>query len=247
MSELEQRLSGISTQWTLLRNAHQAADRAAQQAQQELMGRYIGAVYRYLLAAVRDYQVAEDLTQEFAVRFLSGRYRNADPQRGRFRDYIKRCLFHLVHDYRRRQGKQATTTLQEPENIDDVQAPSPDDDRAFLESWRNELLARTWTALEEHQRETGQPYHTLLRFRVDNPDLTSTQMAGQLGDLLGRSLTPENARQLLKRARERFGELLLNETSSSLSDPGLDRVEEELADLNLLKYCREVIQRRRKS
>ena len=51
---------------------------------------------------------------------------------------------------------------------------------------------------------------------------------------------------MLRRARERFGELLLEETSRSLSDAGLDRVEEELAELRLLIYCRAVIQRRRR-
>src|SRR5438034_11479959 len=103
--EFEQRLSHIATRWSILRQAHQDTD-AATQARQQLLERYCGAIYRYLLSAVRDHHAAEDLTQEFALRFVRGLFRHADPQRGRFRDYVKTALFHLVDDYRQRQRRQ---------------------------------------------------------------------------------------------------------------------------------------------
>src|SRR5262249_42324166 len=56
-----------------------------------------------LRAMVRDDDAAEELTQEFAVRFLRGDFRQADPSRGRFRDLLKRALRHLAIDYWRRQ------------------------------------------------------------------------------------------------------------------------------------------------
>src|SRR5436190_1702719 len=99
--ELAQNLSRISTRWSALRQAHQGSERTAAAARQELMERYCGAVYRYLLRAVRDPHTADDLTQEFAVRFIRGRFRHADAKRGRFRDYVKTSLFHLVDDYRK--------------------------------------------------------------------------------------------------------------------------------------------------
>jgi len=85
-TELELRLSRISTRWSVLRQAHQGPEDAAAAARQELMQRYCGAVYRYLLSAVRDPHTAEDLTQEFALRFVGGHFHRADPSRGRFRD-----------------------------------------------------------------------------------------------------------------------------------------------------------------
>src|SRR6185437_3988013 len=103
--DVQERLSVINTHWSLLRQAHGRAGDEAALARAELMQRYSGAVYRYLLAGVRDPEAAADLSQEFAVRFLEGRFHKADPTRGRFRDYVKTCLFHLVGDYRRRQGK----------------------------------------------------------------------------------------------------------------------------------------------
>ena len=75
-------------------------------AQQQLMLRYCGAVYRYLLRAVRDPTVAEDLTQEFALRFIQGRFGQVDREQGRFRNYVKGALFRLVQDHYRNQARE---------------------------------------------------------------------------------------------------------------------------------------------
>src|SRR6266436_612212 len=94
-------LSQISTMWTMLFRAHAGGPEGAVSAQRAMMERYGGAVYRYLLGAVRDQDAAAELSQEFAVRFLRGDFRRADPDRGRFRDYLKTSLIHLVTDYHR--------------------------------------------------------------------------------------------------------------------------------------------------
>jgi RNA polymerase sigma factor (sigma-70 family) len=239
--ELDQHLSHISTLWTMLYQAHHGPAPEAAAARQLLMQRYCGAVYRYLLSAVRDPNVADDLTQEFALRFIQGRFRLADREQGRFRNYVKSALFHLVNDYRQRQGKDPLPLSA------DTPVPAPDDtsaqEAAFRESWRQELLSRAWKALQQLQRDTGQPFHDVLLFRVEHPDLPSPQMAEQLGARLGRHLTAANVRQLLHRARERFAELLLEETRQSLEGAGREQLEDELAELNLLKYCRDALRK----
>src|SRR5437764_3789427 len=103
--DLQQHLSHIATQWSVLYEAHKGSATQAAQAHQVLMQRYCGAVYRYLLRAVRDPAVAEDLTQEFALRFIQGRFGQADPSQGRFRSYVKGALFRLVQDHRRSQAR----------------------------------------------------------------------------------------------------------------------------------------------
>src|SRR5207253_2049688 len=105
----------------------------------ELLLSYYGAVYRYLLGASGDAAVAEDLTQEFAVRFLRGDFRGATPERGRFRDLLKASVRNLVLDHWRRQGR-APAPL--PDVADAAEADAHEDlDRSFLEKWREELLA----------------------------------------------------------------------------------------------------------
>lgn len=241
--EIQERLSVINTRWSLLVEAHQGSADEAARARASLLQRYSGAVYRYLLAGVRDPEVAADLSQEFAVRFLEGRFHNADPSRGRFRDYIKTCLFHLVGDYRRRKGKEPHfAPLLSDEQA--VAAEIKDEDEiTFQESWREELLSRAWLSLQRVQQEFGQPYYDVLRFRVENAELPSQQMAEQLSINLGKSLTAANVRQLLHRARERFAELLLDEVKQSLGPSSREYLEEELAELNLLKYCQSALQK----
>src|ERR1041385_8717939 len=95
-------LSHISTNWDLLAQAHGGFGAAPTTAQHALLMRYGDAVYRYLLKAVRDPQAADDLSQEFALRWLRGAFKNADPTRGRFRGYLSTALHHLVMDHHRR-------------------------------------------------------------------------------------------------------------------------------------------------
>ena len=47
--------------------------------------------------------MAEELTQEFALRFLDGKYHGADRECGRFRNFVKGVLAHLIADHYRRQ------------------------------------------------------------------------------------------------------------------------------------------------
>src|SRR5437868_1827150 len=154
-------LSQISTQWTMLLRAHASPDDRAVAAQHALLLRYGGAVGRYLLGAVRDPDAAAELAQEFAVRFLRGDFRGADPGRGRFRDYLKTALIHLATDHHR--SRQAGPRSLPP----DAAAPeTSEDEDAFVAGWRAELLDRTWDALAAaHPTE-----HAVLLLRVNDPD-----------------------------------------------------------------------------
>src|SRR6516162_7103932 len=104
-NEPDARLTGIDTHWSGLFAAHKENGEATTAAQREELLRYYGAVRRYLVGIVHDAGVAEELTQDFAVRFLRGDFRRADPQRGRFRDFVKTALRHLARDHWRKQGR----------------------------------------------------------------------------------------------------------------------------------------------
>jgi RNA polymerase sigma-70 factor (ECF subfamily) len=235
-ANLNPRLSRISTLWSVLAQAHNGPADEARAAQQSLWERYGGAVRRYLRGAVHDPDAAADLAQEFAVRFLSGKFRRVDPARGRFRDYVKGVLSHLISDFRRRQ-RALPPRLESDHPELAVEPPSLSEmDREFVASWRQELLARCWTALADHEQRTGQLFHTMLHFRAEHPDATSPQLAKKLGEQLGKPLTAMGVRQTLHRARAKFADLLLEEVMPSLSSP--DFMVEELADLGLLDYCR---------
>src|SRR5262249_42995545 len=87
-TDLAHRISQIQTLWTVVGQAGgEGTTRAVNAAQEQLLERYGKAVYRYLLGALRDSDVADEVYQEFALRFVRGDLAGADPARGRFRDY----------------------------------------------------------------------------------------------------------------------------------------------------------------
>jgi DNA-directed RNA polymerase specialized sigma24 family protein len=239
---LNERLSRISTQWTLLFRAHAGEADAAASAQREWLQRYSGAVYRYLLGAVRDPDVASELAQEFALRVVRGDFRRADPGRGRFRDYLKTALIHLVTDHHR--ARQAWPRALAPDGPEPAAPPAEDtnSEQDFLASWREELLARTWTALAE----ANTAYHTALLFRVENPEASSAEAAEQLSGRLGKPVTAAWVRKTVQRAQEKFAALLLEEVVGSLETSDPTALAEELRALDLLRYCRSALECRRK-
>ncbi len=240
----DQHLSQMATYWSIVHRAHGPDLEAVMAARRRLLQRYGGAVQRYLLGVLRDPDAADELTQEFAVRFLDGKYRGANPERGRFRNFLKGVLAHLVADhYRRRQGRFRPLPL----DGDDAPAPPNDPsatDPLFAETWRQALLGRAWQALAEAEAESGQPFHTVLRLRTDRPELRSEGMAEELSARLGRPVTAAGVRQTLHRARERFAELLLEEVAQTLGNSADSDLEQELIELNLLTYCQDALGRR---
>lgn len=239
------RLSQISTAWTLLDEAKQKARDSESRAWASLIERYRGAAHRYLIASTRDQDIAAELFQEFAIRFLRGDLHRADASKGRFRDYLKICLSNLVNEHRRKIGRRPTTGLEgtpEPAAPDSLPFES---DETFLSEWRKDLLDRAWQALEQTERETRAPYFTALRSRTDQPDLTSTALA----ELLTANLKPQSpftdagVRKLLQRGREVFTDKLVEEVANSVPTRDRDRLEQELIDLGFFGYCQPALGR----
>jgi RNA polymerase sigma-70 factor (ECF subfamily) len=237
--ELEERLSRISTLWTVVFQAHEGQADTVREAQKELMGRYHGAVYRYLLGAVRDPDVAAELFQDFALRFLRGDFRRADPRRGRFRDYVKIALVHLVTDYYRLRHAWPAPLADDPPDRRTPELVAESLHGDFLASWREELLQRTWQGLSQ----LNGSYHAVLLCRVENPDLPSARIAEELSKSLGRPLTAAWVRKNLQRAHEKFADLLLDEVARSLENATPDGIRDELRELDLLKYCQSALAR----
>jgi RNA polymerase sigma-70 factor (ECF subfamily) len=246
MNEHDQasRISRITTIWTMVQQAHQGAADEVTEAQQALLERYSEAIYRYLLAALREPDAADEVFQEFALRFVRGYFRNADPERGRFRDFVKKSLYHLILDHRKKAGSQPRQFGEDHQDPAVVDSDLHALDEEFAQRWREELLTRTWEALARHQEKTGQPFHSVLTLRAGNPQHPASALAESLSSELGRPITEVGVRQLLHRAREKFADLLLDEVACSLQTTAQDQLEDELVALNLLSYCRTAFERR---
>jgi hypothetical protein len=115
----------------------------------------------------------------------------------------------------------------------------------YRPTWSRELLNHAWADLAEEERRTGWPLYTVLHFRADHPEMRSAQIAEQVRERLGETVSADEIRQWLHDAREKFGELLLSRVASSLPGASVTALEQELIDLELLGYTQMAIHRRR--
>src|SRR5262245_57115771 len=238
------RLSQIATPWADLDQASTGSMPALDAARRRLLLRYSPAVYSYLLGAVRDPDIADDLFQEFALRLMRGAFRRADPRRGRFRDFLKTALGHLVTDHYRRQGRGPRQHHDLPDPATDGSTLAEAEER-FFEEWRAQLFDRAFAALEALERRTGQPLHTLLHFRVENPDLPVADVARRLSGRLGQEPSATWVYKHLHNARQKFADLLVAEVARTLDSPGVEQLGQELAELGLLRWCQPALDRSR--
>src|SRR3954447_9763443 len=148
-------ISKIDTLWPHLREAQTGESEPSRRAAQQLiLDRYRPAIYRYLRACL-DAEGADEVLQEFQLRFVQGDFRNANPEKGRFRDLLKSALYHLIVDYhKRRQRGMPQLGSEAPEPAADMSSTF-DSDRQFLDNWRANLLAKAWEALAEEEKRTG--------------------------------------------------------------------------------------------
>lgn len=219
-------LAGISTSWRQIGNPAR------------FVATYAPAARRYLLAILRDEHDADEVLQELLLRVTERGFATADPARGRFRDYLKMVVRNAAFDFLR--SKATRDGRAGP--LDDSPAAPDLDDRAWRDEWQKVVLENAMEALARHERASpGNLYHTAVRLTIDYPAEDSTRLSARAAASAGKAVTAEAFRKHLSRARRMFAELLVGEVRQTLDDPTPDRVLEELADLDLLRYVRDFL------
>lgn len=237
--DIQSRLDDISTKWTTVFQAHADEHPDRQMARVSMLHRYRGAVYRYLLAMTRDADLAQELCQEFALKFLNGDFHKATPDRGRFRYYVKTTVINLVRRHHRNRAGDPQSLPADLQEYAAGGSSHSDENDEFNQQWRKEILDLTWRALKaEHPVQ-----YALLRMRISEPDLTSAKLAERYTQKFDEPMSAANVRKTLERAHVRFSELVIRETAEQLGDPDGHAVRAELEDLRLLKYCGSALQR----
>jgi RNA polymerase sigma-70 factor (ECF subfamily) len=237
-TEAQTRLDEITTQWSLLRRAHQGSTVSARNT---LALRYAGAIRGYVGALLQNSQDADELSQEVLVRILHGDFAGATPERGRFRDLLKVAVRNMARTWWGR--KQRRTGV--PLDLGRVPAAAGDElpgEAEWVSTWQKNVLKMTWDAMESYESShPGTIAWTLLRLRADHPDEDLGRLASRLQSATGRSLRPATLRQQLRRARLRFAQLLIEELVRGLDDPTPERIEEELIEIGLMEYVRDFL------
>ena len=117
----------------------------------EIVERHKGAVFRAALAALRNREDAEDVTQE---TFITA-YRKIDTFRGesQLRTWLSRIAWNRSMDHRRRGRFRRFLHLDEPESVE-LPSPEADPERATLASSAHARVRREIDLLPENLRDT---------------------------------------------------------------------------------------------
>lgn len=231
------RISQIATQWPLVTQAHLGPPEQRSSARQQLLERYDRAVRAYLVKVLRNADAADEVYQEFALRVVRGDLQRADPSRGRFRNFVKTTIYHLIVDYQRR--AKSRPRLRQDSDPEPVWEPPElaQMDQDLLQSWREEFLVHGWLLLEKAEKEGGPPHHTVLRAKCEHAELKSPELAAELSKRLGKPITAVNCRKMLDRARHRLAQLLVEQVVAARQPRSRADLLEELADLGLSDAC----------
>lgn len=233
------RLDGIETQWTLVQRAHHASMASAGNARQQLVLRYSASIRGYIEALTRNSDESDEIAQDVVVRLLRGDFAGADPNRGRFRDLLKVAIRNMVKNFWSKSNRRKTVDheLELVEDLDDGPESDP-----WLDEWRNNLLENAWLALEAFEQEKASSrLATVLKVRTQFPDDSSQQLADRLSQSIGKPVRADSLRQMLRRARVRFAELLVEEVGRGLNDASPDHIENELINLGLYETIKDVL------
>jgi RNA polymerase sigma factor (sigma-70 family) len=199
-----------------------------------LCASYWYPLYAFLRRRGHPADQAQDLTQEFFVRVLEGRYLDrADPERGRFRSFLLSSLKFFVADEEDRnrahkRGGRALVSLEFSSGEERYQRePAHDEtpERIFERGWALSVLEGVVERLRSEFVQHGRPEHfeRLKVFLLGQSDAPYASLAREMN-------TSEGALKVaIHRLRKRYRELFRQEIADTVVDP-VD-VESELRHL----------------
>jgi RNA polymerase sigma factor (sigma-70 family) len=219
------------TRWTLVVAAGDSQRKEAHSALASLCEGYWYPLYAYVRRRGYPADQAQDLTQEFFVRVLDGRYLDrADPEKGRFRAFILTSLKFFLADEadRNRAQKRGGGNLlsieissgEERYQRDPAHNETPE--RIFERRWALSVLDRVVEKLRNEFVHHGRPEHfeRLKVFLLGQSDAPYATLAREMN-------TSEGALKVaIHRLRKRYRDLFRQEIADTVADPA--EVESEL-------------------
>ena len=212
-----------TTRWTLVVAAGEPARKEARSALVSLCENYWYPLYAYLRRRGYPADQAQDLTQEFFIRVLEGRYLDrADPEKGRFRSFILTSLKFFVADEEDRQrahkrGGGMLVSLELSSGEERYQRePAHDEtpERIFEQRWALSVLDRVVEKLRNEFVQHGRPEHfeRLKVFLLGKSDTPYTELAREMN-------TSEGALKVaIHRLRKRYRDLFRQEIADTVAD-----------------------------
>lgn len=222
-----------ATQWTQVFKA-QRDDAEAALALNNLCRRYWYPIYAYLRCRGYTRPDAQDLTQGFFLRVISGDLlHQADPARGKLRSFLLGSLTrhiadHLRHETAQKRGGRALVLPMECLDAEQQYSNEPSDHRdpesLFIAAWARALLERVRDKVRDHYERT----HRKELFEALQSAIELDDETAPYRELAVKLNASEVALRLqVFRMRQRFRQVLREEVAQTVDTP--EEVDEELA------------------
>jgi RNA polymerase sigma factor (sigma-70 family) len=220
-----------TTRWSLVVAAGNSHPREAQPALVSLCEHYWYPLYAYLRRRGYPSEQAQDLTQDFFVRVLEGRYLDrADPEKGRFRSFLLTSLKFFVADEEdrlraRKRGGGMVVAIECSSGEERYQRePAHDEtpERIYERRWALLLIDRVVEKLREEFVHQGRPEHfeRLKVFLLGHSEAPYAALAREM------NISEGALKVAIHRLRKRYRELFRQEIADTVADPA--EVESEL-------------------
>ncbi len=211
-----------STPWSHVRAADGQDEHVRRHALELLCTAYWPPLYAFVHRKVKDLHLAQDLTQSFFERMLTGRFlKMADPARGRFRTFLIRAFeWHLANEFREERAAKRGGNIQvieldfsahSPHMVDETSSTA---EEQFEREWGLRLLSLTMQRLQAEQADPLKlsQFETLKSFLAgDRPTGGYADACQTLG------LSEPAARMAVSRLRSRFRELIRDEIQKTVA------------------------------
>jgi RNA polymerase sigma-70 factor (ECF subfamily) len=214
-----------TTEWSLVLAAAATDSTASREALESLCGRYWYPVYAEVRFAGNDRESARDLTQGFFTQLLERKaLAMADPERGKFRNFLKTSLKnYLSHQAERnRAQKRGGGTSSVFLELDAAEkqyalemAHTRTPEKMFDRRWAHTMLQQVLDRLREEMDQAGslEQFERLAPFFMGRGETTSYR------NLAIRWNTTEAAiKMAVLRLRRKFGKLLRMEVAHTVGD-----------------------------
>ena len=201
--------------------------------------RYATAIKRYLQTLLRDSNAVEDVLQSFLLKVVEHGFKQATPDKGRFRNYLIRSVHNAAVTHLRKNNRRRTQAM---ELIDEGSLSVPSEvEKAWNREWYDCLTGRVWRRLQHHEDHSNSHFYTVLQVSQQNPELDSKTLAREVSQQVGREISPENFRKQLSRARRMFATILIEEVSETLDESSPEAIRSELTEVGLMPFVEEFL------
>lgn len=213
-----------TTSWTLVVAAGDPRRRDCQDALARLCERYWYPVYAYVRRRGYPEGEAQDLTQDFFVRILEGRYLDrADHNRGKFRSFLLNSCKYFLADQadRARALKRGAGTIlpfeiasgEERYRFEPLDNETPES--IFERNWAVSLLDQVISRLRDDFTGHGTPadFERLKVFLLGQSEVPYAELAREMGASEG------SLKVAIHRLRKRYRVLFQREIAETVADP----------------------------